>query len=235
MVKIFIADDHVLFREGLVKIFELEKDFEIVGQAADGMAAVEGVIELEPDVVLMDINMPGITGVDATQRIREKLPEAKIVVLSIHDDESYIFETIRMGASGYLLKDVRGEVLIDAIRHVAAGGSFIHPQVTSKVLKEFIRLSDEGDKNELVIYSYVDTESDDFKKYEHMWNKVLTIREQEIIAHMAQGMSNRDMAEELFISEKTVKNHVSNIFQKMHVRDRTQAVLVAIKSGWVKI
>ena len=228
MIRLYIADDHVLFREGLVRIFDLEEGIEVVGQAADGEQAIKQVLEIEPEVVLMDINMPKVTGVEATKAIKKQRPNVKIIVLSIHDDESYIFETIRAGASGYLLKDVEGRVLIDAISHVANGGSFIHPRVTSKVLKEFTRLSEEAEN--LQIYSKTDEEAND-----SVWEDLLTTREQEILTLMARGMSNRDVSEELFISEKTVKNHVSNIFQKMQVRDRTQAVIHAIKQGWVKI
>lgn len=228
MIRLFIADDHVLFREGLVRIFELEEGIEVVGQAADGEQAINLVTEIMPEVVLMDINMPKVSGVEATKAIKKQLPDIKIIILSIHDDESYIFETIRAGASGYLLKDVEGRVLVDAITHVANGGSFIHPRVTSKVLKEFTRLSEEAEH--LQIHSKTEPETD-----KHVWDELLTTREQEILTLMARGMSNRDVSEELFISEKTVKNHVSNIFQKMQVRDRTQAVIEAIKHGWVKI
>ncbi|OEF97699.1 response regulator transcription factor [Desulfuribacillus alkaliarsenatis] len=228
MVRLYIADDHALFREGLVRIFDLEDDIEVVGQATDGEQAIQHVIEIQPDVVLMDINMPKVTGVEATKKIKKLLPDVKIIILSIHDDESYIFETIRAGASGYLLKDVEGRVLVDAINHVANGGSFIHPRVTSKVLKEFTRLSEEAE------HMQVHSQSDEGAN-QQVWDEMLTSREQEILTLMARGMSNRDVSEELFISEKTVKNHVSNIFQKMQVRDRTQAVIEAIKNGWVKL
>ncbi len=228
MIRLYIADDHVLFREGLVRIFDLEEGIEVVGEAADGEKTLKQVLELMPEVVLMDINMPKLSGVEATKRIKKVLPDVKIIILSIHDDESYIFETIRAGASGYLLKDVEGRVLIDAITHVANGGSFIHPRVTSKVLKEFARLSEEAES--LQLHNKIDDETD-----ASIWDEMLTQREQEILTLMARGMSNRDVSEELFISEKTVKNHVSNIFQKMQVRDRTQAVIQAIKHGWVKL
>ncbi|OEH86718.1 DNA-binding response regulator [Desulfuribacillus stibiiarsenatis] len=228
MIRLYIADDHVLFREGLVRIFELEEKIEVVGQAADGEQAIREVMSIQPEVVLMDINMPKVTGVEATKKIKEQFPEVKIIILSIHDDESYIFETIRAGASGYLLKDVEGRVLLDAITHVANGGSFIHPRVTSKVLKEFARLSEEAEYNQEF------SRTDDVLQGRD-WEDLLTHREQEILTLMARGMSNRDVSEALFISEKTVKNHVSNIFQKMQVRDRTQAVIQAIKQGWVKV
>lgn len=228
MIRLYIADDHVLFREGLVRIFDLEEGIEVVGQATDGEQTIKDVQQIVPEVILMDINMPKISGVEATKRIKKQMPEVKIIILSIHDDESYIFETIRAGASGYLLKDVEGRVLIDAIIHVANGGSFIHPRVTSKVLKEFTRLSEEVENQQM--NSKLDDDVDST-----VWDEMLTQREQEILVLMTRGMSNRDVSEELFISEKTVKNHVSNIFQKMQVRDRTQAVIQAIKQGWVKL
>lgn len=228
MVKLYVADDHSLFREGLVRIFELEEDIEVVGEGSDGEEAIEHVLKIIPEVVLMDINMPKITGVEATKRIKTECPQVKVIILSIHDDESYIFETIRAGASGYLLKDVEGKVLVDAIKHVASGGSFIHPRVTSKVLKEFTRLSEEAENGQVYTPPTIEIPHE-------VWDHKLTTREKEILVLMAKGMSNRDVSDKLFISEKTVKNHVSNIFQKMQVRDRTQAVIEAIRNGWVKI
>ncbi|TCP57814.1 LuxR family two component transcriptional regulator [Tumebacillus sp. BK434] len=225
-IKLFLADDHTLFRQGLRRIFELEDDMEIVGECSDGEAAVSLVLEIKPQVVLMDINMPKRTGVEATRLIKEADPDIRILILSIHDDEAYIFETIRAGANGYLLKDVESDVLVEAVRQVAGGSSFIHPQVTTKLLDEFKRLSNQ-------VYD------GDFEQGEpelsSEWQDILTQREMEILKLMAEGKSNRTIGETLFISEKTVKNHVSSILGKLSVDDRTQAVITAAKRCWVKL
>ncbi|HEU4964923.1 MAG TPA: response regulator transcription factor [Bacilli bacterium] len=227
-ISLLLADDHTLFRQGLRRIFELEDDIEIVGECSDGEATVAMALDLTPQVVLMDINMPKKTGVEATRELKEANPNLKILILSIHDDEAYIFETIRAGANGYLLKDVESNTLVDAVRQVAAGSSFIHPQVTTKLLDEFKRLSSqvydgEGNyDNGEVILNYD-------------WQSILTQREMEILKLMAEGKSNRTIGEVLFISEKTVKNHVSSILGKLGVDDRTQAVITAAKRSWVKL
>ncbi|MFD2170128.1 response regulator [Tumebacillus lipolyticus] len=225
-IKLFLADDHTLFRQGLRRIFELEDDMEIVGECSDGETAVSLVLEVAPQVVLMDINMPKRTGVEATRLIKEANSDARILILSIHDDEAYIFETIRAGANGYLLKDVESDVLVDAVRQVAGGSSFIHPQVTTKLLNEFKRLSNQ-------VYEG-DPEPQE-QELSSEWQDILTQREMEILKLMAEGKSNRTIGETLFISEKTVKNHVSSILGKLSVDDRTQAVITAAKRCWVRL
>ncbi|MCX7569491.1 response regulator transcription factor [Tumebacillus sp. DT12] len=224
-IGLLLADDHTLFRQGLRRIFELEDDIEIVGEASDGENASQMALDIQPDVVLMDINMPKMTGVDATRLIKETAPEIKVLILSIHDDEAYIFETIRAGANGYLLKDVESNVLVDAVRQVAEGSSFIHPQVTTKLLDEFKRLSEQ-------VYDG-DFESSHEPSLNYEWQSILTQREMEILKLMAEGKSNRTIGEVLYISEKTVKNHVSSILGKLSVDDRTQAVITAAKRSWV--
>jgi two-component system response regulator DegU len=176
--------------------------------------------------VLMDINMPKKTGVEATRLIKESNPDIRILILSIHDDEAYIFETIRAGANGYLLKDVESDVLVEAVRQVASGSSFIHPQVTTKLLDEFKRLSNQ-------VYDGEGEQSE--PELNDEWQEILTQREMEILKLMAEGKSNRTIGETLFISEKTVKNHVSSILGKLSVDDRTQAVITAAKRSWVKL
>lgn len=226
-VSLLLADDHTLFRQGLRRIFELEDDVEIVGECSDGASAAEMALALKPQVVLMDINMPKKTGVEATREIKEADPTIKVLILSIHDDEAYIFETIRAGANGYLLKDVESNVLVEAVRMVAEGSSFIHPQVTTKLLDEFKRLSSQ------VYDGEYDGSAEQSLNTE--WQDILTQREMEILKLMAEGKSNRSIGEVLFISEKTVKNHVSSILGKLGVDDRTQAVITAAKRCWVKL
>jgi two-component system, NarL family, response regulator DegU len=226
-ISLLLADDHTLFRQGLRRIFELEDDIEIVGECSDGDSTIDMALTLQPQVVLMDINMPKKTGVEATRLVKEQAPHIKVLILSIHDDEAYIFETIRAGANGYLLKDVESNVLVEAVRQVAAGSSFIHPQVTTKLLDEFKRLSNQVYDGEL------DPNSEQGLSLE--WQDILTQREMEILKLMAEGKSNRTIGEVLFISEKTVKNHVSSILGKLSVDDRTQAVITAAKRCWVKL
>lgn len=223
--KIVLADDHQLFREGVKRIIELESDMEVIAECADGEEVITVCRNLLPDIVLMDINMPNVNGVEATQAVREHCPDTRVIVLSIHDDEAYVFETLRTGASGYLLKDMEAEDLVEAVRLVARGDAYIHPKVTGKLIDEFRRLSDgEGASGR---FRTMPLNSG--------WRNVLTRREMEVLKLMAEGRSNRAIGEHLFISEKTVKNHVSSILQKMDVQDRTQAVVKAIKSGWVKL
>jgi len=226
-IGLLLADDHTLFRQGLRRIFELEDDIAIVGECSDGEAAIEQSLSIKPQVVLMDINMPKKTGVDATRFIKEADPSIKILILSIHDDEAYIFETIRAGANGYLLKDVESNVLVDAVRQVASGSSFIHPQITTKLLDEFKRLSNQ-------VYEE-GGEAGSEQELNLEWQEILTQREMEILKLMAEGKSNRTIGEVLFISEKTVKNHVSSILGKLGVDDRTQAVITAARRCWVKL
>lgn len=222
---IVLADDHQLFREGVKRIIDLETDMEVVAECSDGDEVAMVCRNLHPDVVLMDINMPNVNGVEATQCVRDQCPGTRVIILSIHDDEAYVYETLRTGASGYLLKDMEAEDLIEAVRSVAQGNAYIHPKVTGKLIDEFRRLSEQ----EGIINSFhtVDLNED--------WRGSLTRREMEVLKLMAEGRSNRAIGEFLFISEKTVKNHVSSVLQKMDVQDRTQAVVTAIKTGWVKL
>lgn len=230
-IKLVLADDHQLFREGVKRILNMESDLEVVGECGDGIQVLELCNTLHPDIVLMDINMPIENGVMATEKLKEIFPDIKVIILSIHDDESYVFETLRKGASGYLLKDMAAESLINAIRSVVSGHAYIHPKVTGKLINQLRRMTYLDEQG--VVASDAIKEAD--VKYVHMDNSPLTRREAEVLRLMAEGKSNKMIGEFLFISEKTVKNHVSSILQKMEVDDRTQAVIVAIKNGWVTL
>ena len=226
--KIAIIDDHQLFREGVKRILEFERTFEVVAEGDDGSEALRIVEEHMPDVVIMDINMPHLNGVEATRELVEKFPETKVIILSIHDDENYVTHALQTGAQGYLLKEMDADALIEAVRVVAEGGSYLHPRVTHSLVNEYRRLAASKAGSGSGSGGYYVAE---VRRPFHL----LTRRECEVLQMLADGKSNRAIGEALFISEKTVKNHVSNILQKMNVNDRTQAVVVAIKNGWVEV
>lgn len=213
MIRILIADDQALFREALRTLISLQADFEVVGEAADGAEAFQLCQRLCPAVVLMDLQMPLVDGVTATRRLHEELPECRVIALTTFENDEYVFECLRAGAVGYLLKDAPSENLFAAIRAAARGESFLQPSVTTRVIAEFTRLSDppKPSLSELV--------------------EPLSEREREILRLISQGASNREIADKLFITEGTVKNHVSNILSKLDVRDRTQAALKARELG----
>jgi DNA-binding NarL/FixJ family response regulator len=221
--RIAIIDDHQLFREGIKRILEFEEEFEVVAEGADGSEALSIVEQYRPDIVLMDINMPNTNGVEATKQLIEAYPETKVVVLSIHDDENYVMHALQTGATGYLLKEMDADTLIEAVKIVAEGGSYLHPKVTHNLIREYRRLATGKDESKI--------EKQEVRRPLHL----LTRRECEVLQLLADGKSNRGIGEALYISEKTVKNHVSNILQKLNVNDRTQAVVVAIKNGWVEV
>lgn len=231
-LKILLADDHQLFREGLKRILNMEEDLEVIGECGNGIQVLEFCNHTKPEVVLMDINMPVENGVVATERLREIFPDVKVLILSIHDDESYVFETLRKGASGYLLKDMEAESLITAIRSVAAGHAYIHPKVTGKLIQQLRRMTY---LDEIGVMGNNAGSQDTGVKFIATEDNPLTRREAEVLRLMAEGKSNKMIGEYLFISEKTVKNHVSSILQKMEVDDRTQAVINSIKQGWVTL
>ncbi|TQS74837.1 response regulator transcription factor [Ornithinibacillus gellani] len=223
-INIILIDDHKLFREGVKRILEFEPQFNVVAEGDDGAVANKLVKEYSPDVVLMDINMPNMNGVQATADLVRHFPKTRVIILSIHDDESYVTHALKTGAQGYLLKEMDSDSLIEAIRVVSEGGSYLHPKVTHNLVKEYRRLAEEN------ITSIADS-GVEFRRPLHL----LTKRECEVLQLLADGKSNRAVAESLYISEKTVKNHVSNILQKMNVNDRTQAVVSAIRKGWVEV
>lgn len=208
-IRVLIADDHSMFRQGIKQILELEGDIVVVAQAANGDEAVRLAKEHKPDVVLMDINMPGTNGLQAISQLKQDKFTFKVIVLTIHQDREYLFKTLQMGSEGYVLKDAEPNVLVEAIRNVHRGQSYIQPNMTRELVKEFNRVTlHEKDKSE---------------------ENSLTAREIEVLELIAEGMINKEIAKKLYISEKTVKNHVSNIFKKLNVSDRTQAAIYAFK------
>ena len=212
-IRILLVDDQRLMREGLRILLELEPDLEIVGEAGNGQAGLDAYAELQPDVVLMDVRMPGMDGVEATWRLRERWPEARVVILTTFDDDEYVFEGLRAGALGYLLKDVSGHDLAEAVRTVAAGGALIEPSVARKVVAEFARMAPPARDADAGLA------------------EPLSERELEILRLLAQGLTNREIAERLSLAEGTVKNYVTNILDKLGARDRTQAALRARELG----
>jgi DNA-binding NarL/FixJ family response regulator len=212
-IRLVLVDDQRLMREGLRILLELEPGLEVVGEVEDGQAALEAYETLQPDVVLMDVRMPGMDGVEATWRLRERWPEARIVILTTFDDDEYVFEGLRAGAQGYLLKDVSGHDLAEAVRTVAAGGALIEPSVARKVVAEFARMAPPSRAPDMGL------------------PEPLSEREREILQLLAQGLSNREIGERLSLARGTVKNYVTTILQKLGVRDRTQAALRARELG----
>ena len=224
VIKIALIDDHKLFREGVKRILSFEPAFDVVAEAGDGRDAKEIVEKYRPDIILMDINMPQINGIEATKQLLEDNPDLKVIILSIHDDENYVTHALQSGAQGYLLKEMDTDSLMEAIKVVYDGGSYLHPKVTHNLVQEYRRLV----KNSQTENSVAEME---YRKPLHL----LTKRECQVLQLLSEGQSNRKIAETLVISEKTVKNHVSNILQKMNVNDRTQAVVTAIRNGWVEV
>ena len=212
-IRVLLVDDQRLMREGLRILLELEPDLEIAGEATNGQEALEAYAEIEPDVVLMDVRMPGMDGVEATWRLRERWPSALVIILTTFDDDEYVFEGLRAGARGYLLKDVSGHDLADAVRTVAAGGALIEPSVARRVVAEFARMAPPA------------------RKPDDGFAEPFSEREREILRLMAQGFTNREIAGRLSLAQGTVKNYVTTILQKLGCRDRTQAALRARELG----
>lgn len=212
MIKVLIADDHKMFRQGLRMLFEVEADIKVVGEARDGTEAAQMAGQLEPDIILMDINMPGVDGVEATRRILKEQPDQAVIILTMFREDEHVFQAINAGARGYVLKDADSLDVTRAIRSVAAGGSVLDTAITSKVFQQFKQLSKEGEKNN---------------------PEGLTERELEILALIANGDSNREIGEKLFLSEKTIKNYITSIFQKLQTNDRTHAAVYAIQRGLI--
>jgi DNA-binding NarL/FixJ family response regulator len=213
-IPVMLVDDQALFREGLRAVLSAQPDFEIIGEAANGAAAVPLARQLEPRVILMDLRMPQLGGVEATRRIRAAQPECQVIVLTTFDEDEEVFDALRAGAAGYLLKDVAPEKLGDAIRAAARGESFLQPSIAAKVVAEFNRLS-----------------SAHPAPVRPALCEPLSERERQVLQQLAGGKSNKEIASALKLAEGTVKNHLSNIFGKLGVLDRTQAALLARELG----
>ncbi|MCP5101100.1 MAG: response regulator transcription factor [Chloroflexi bacterium] len=216
-IRVLLVDDQSLFREGLNTLLSIHDDIEVVGEAANGKEALEKVAQLNPDIVLMDVRMPILDGVAATRKLQTQSPDVRVIMLTTFDDDEYVFEGLRAGAVGYLLKDVPSQKLVEAIQTAAKGDTFLQPSVAAKVVAEFTRMAGKTavspSPSPLV--------------------EPLSNRELEILKLVATGASNREIANTLFIAEGTVKNHVTNILGKLEVRDRTQAALKARDLGLI--
>ncbi|TAH63936.1 MAG: response regulator transcription factor [Gottschalkiaceae bacterium] len=214
-ITVMIVDDHSLMREGLKQILELENDIEVVGLVSNGEDAIKYAQQSKPDVILLDINMPKMNGLDVLRRLKDIGVDSKIIMLTIHDDREYLYETVKIGANGYVLKDSDSDTLISAIKDVHKGKSYIQPSLSELLVKDINSI--EGKSKEA---SFIES---------------LTKREYEVLTLIAEGMNNREIAEKLFISEKTVKNHVSKIFKKIDVTDRVQAAIFTFKNNIKKL
>jgi DNA-binding NarL/FixJ family response regulator len=213
-VRVLIVDDQALVRTGFRMILEAEGDVEVVGEAGNGAEAVAETLRLAPDVVLMDVRMPELDGIEATRRLLAHAGvETRVVMLTTFDMDEYVYEALRAGASGFLLKDTPPEQLVDGIRAVASGDALLAPSITRRVIEEFVRRPSPAPRPEL---------------------EELTPRELEVLQHVARGLSNAEIAAELYVSETTVKTHVARVLQKLDLRDRVQAVVLAYESGLVQ-
>ena len=210
-ISVLLVDDHPVVRQGLRTFLELQSDMEVVGEAADGEEAVASVEQLVPDVVLMDLMMPNMDGIEAIRRIRQLSPTTRVIALTGFVDDSKVFGSVKAGAAGYLLKDVQPQDLANAIRTVHGGEALLHPAIAAKLVREF-------------------SEPAEPQPFEN-----LTAREMDVLRLVAQAKSNKEIAAEFVLSEKTVKTHVSNILQKLHLADRTQAAVYAIRQRIVDI
>jgi DNA-binding NarL/FixJ family response regulator len=217
-IRVLVVDDHALFRRGLEIVLAQESDIEVVGEAGDGEQGVERAAQLLPDVVLLDVRMPKGTGIEACAAIKDVVPSARIIMLTISDEEADLYEAIKAGATGYLLKEIPIEELAEAVRAVHDGQSLISPSMASKLLTEFALMA---------------------KRTDDRRNQVpaprLTERELEVLKLVARGLNNRDIAKELFISENTVKNHIRNILEKLQLHSRMEAVVYAVREKLLEI
>lgn len=213
-VRVLLADDHSLFREGLAGIIASQPDLEVIGEANDGLEAFVKAQELKPDLILMDVQMPGMDGLEATRQIKEVLPDTTIVMLTVRDDDEKLFEALKNGAQGYLLKEIRSQEMLAMLRGALQGDAAISPALAGRVLAEFRRLSN---------YGFVEKEDD----------SGLTEREQQVLARVSQGATDKEIAEALTISLNTVKTHIRNILAKLQVNTRREAARVAKNKGLV--
>lgn len=216
-IRLLLADDHAVVRSGTKELLERQPDLEIIGEASDGIEAIDLTRELQPDVVVMDVRMPRMSGVEATKRIKAELPNVNVLVLTAHDDDVYVFELLQAGANGYLLKTADIDELVQAIRTVALGKSALAPEVTGKVVAQFTSGK-----------SLPDVLANTQEDYDG-----LTDRELDVLKLVGQGLSNKQIGKKLFISDRTVQAHLSNIFSKLGVSSRTEAVMHAVRKGWI--
>ena len=213
-VKVLVVDDHPLFRRGITTALANQENLEIVGEATDGLKAIEKAEEVVPDVILMDLNMPHCSGLEATQVLQTKMPQVNILVLTVSENEADLFAAVKFGATGYILKNTEPEELIQAIFHIAQGGVIISPIMATKLLTEF-----------------KDLEAGAERKPAQEAESNLSPREDEVLRLVAQGATNKEIADSLFISENTVKTHLRNIMDKLHLANRSQAAAYAVKKG----
>jgi DNA-binding NarL/FixJ family response regulator len=212
-IRVLIADDQALMRTGFQMILDVQPDIEVVGEAIDGSDAIRHYERLTPDVVVMDVRMPAMDGIEATRRLTALDPPARVLILTTFDLDEYVYEALRAGASGFLLKDRPPEELVAAVRVIAAGEALLAPSVTRRLIEEFAKRAPTASRAELA---------------------ELTDREREVLVLMARGLSNREIARSLFVAETTVKTHVGRILGKLRLRDRAQAVVLAYESGLVQ-
>jgi len=213
-IRILLADDHAIVREGTRRVLEAEDDLEVVAEAGDGEEAVKQATRLKPDIAIMDIAMPKLNGIEATKQIKELVPATAVLILTVFDNDRYVFSLLEAGAAGYLLKNVRGSELVEAIRSVHNGESVLHPTIAGKVLRRFMPSAPGAGQ---------------------VTPAVLTDRELEVLVLAAKGMSNKDIAEKLYLSVRTVQGHLARIFDKLAVGSRTEAILRGLKEGWFSL
>jgi len=214
-IKILIADDHAVVREGTRKILEQEQDMEVIAEAVDGVEAVRLATELKPDVAIIDISMPNLDGIEATRQIKALCPSITVLILTVYDNDQFIFSLLEAGAAGYLLKDVRALELVNAVRAVHGGESVLHPSIARKVLNRFVPISDDSRKK--------------------VTFEALSERETDILRLATRGLSNQEIADQLCISIRTVQGHLTHIFNKLQVSSRTEAVVRGLKEGWITL
>lgn len=220
-IKVLIADDHALVRQGIKRVLNFEEDIEVIGEAEDGQKTLGMTLVLQPDILLLDLNMPGTDGVEVSKQLQAAKCKTHVIVLTIHDSDNYVLELLKNGVKGYLLKDVEPDMLVKAIRAVNAGGTYIYPELEER------------------IFGGVGTVDNINEKAAEMWregrNDRITGREMEVLRCIAKGFNNQEIAQTLFVSEKTVKNHLTNIFRKINVSDRTQALIYVLKNNMVDL
>ena len=216
-IKVLVVDDHALFRRGITAVLANHENLEVVGEASDGLEAIKKAEAIVPDIIVMDLNMPHCSGLEATQALQTKMPQVNILVLTVSDNEADLFAAVKFGAKGYILKNTEPEELIQAILHITQGGVIVSPIMATKLLTEFKGLEAEGKREAIQ-----ETESN------------LSPREGEVLQLVAQGATNKQIADSLFISENTVKTHLRNIMEKLHLANRSQAAAYAVEKGLVK-